>query len=381
MSYELRNSALTATALAYNSQAPLDPKKGTFLGDIPPVPPGLDFPDEAHYRLTFHAPNAKTVTLRRFFEELPLEKEADGFWRITLPIGPGGLMPVSLQVDGNLVINPMLPIGFGASTPCNMIELPGKEDFFYLKEVPHGVVSHRFFPSTVTGRTESCLVYTPPGYEDSAESYPVLYLQHGHGENEGCWFHQGKVNFIADNLIAAGEAEKCIIVMNNGMVQKRDDQGGIWVDMTALPELLVKDCIPFIEQHYRVRPGRENRAMAGLSMGSMHTSILTLSHPELFAWAGIFSGFVQPLPIISPENGYMTALDNREITDSFRLFFRAMGEADPFFSFFTSDRKLLEEKGLAPDRWAAHEEAVYPGSHDWNVWRLCARDFLKRVFR
>lgn len=375
------NPALTATALAYSPQAPLDPMRGTFLGNIPPVPPGLDFPDEAHFRLTFHAPNAQSVTVRRIMEELPLTREEDGLWRITLPIGDGGLIPVSFQVDGNLVINPMLPIGFGASTPGNMVELPQKADFFHLKAVPHGAVSHHYFPSSVTGRTESCLVYTPPGYDSDGKAYPVLYLQHGHGENEGCWFHQGKINFIADNLLAEGAMVPCIIVMNNGMVQKRYEDGSIWVDMTALPELLVKDCVPYIESRFRVLPGRENRAVAGLSMGSMHASIVSLSHPELFAWAGIFSGFVQPLPLIDADGSYLKTLDERTVTDSFRLFFRAIGEEDVFMHFFRSDREFLAEKGLSPDRWSAHVEMLYPGNHEWNVWRLCARDFLKLVFK
>ena len=98
--------------------------------------------------------------------------------------------------------------------------------------------------------------------------YPVLYLQHGHGENEQCWVHQGRVNFIMDNLIAAGKAEPCIVVMNNGMVQK-DENGVRVLDQTMIERLLLEDCIPFIESHYRVRTDKWSRAMAGLSMGSM----------------------------------------------------------------------------------------------------------------
>lgn len=379
---EIRNAALSANALSFSPQLPLDPKLHTFLGPIDPVPPALEILEDGWYCLRFKAPEAKRVSVRIIFEEHPLQKDENGIWSVRLPIGTGGLMPVTFLVDGTAVINPMLAIGFGASAPGNMVDLPRPgEDFYYLKQVPHGSVTHEFFPSGVTGRTESCLVYTPPGYGKGEKQYPVLYLQHGHGENEQCWFHQGKVNFIADNLIAGGLARECIIVMCCGMVQLCDEAGHRWVDMTALPRLLVEDCIPFIEERYRVLPGRENRAVAGLSMGSMHASMLSLGHPERFAWAGIFSGFVQPPSLLSGDRGFLQILRDREkVLDSYRLFFRAMGEQDFFLKDFLADRAMLESCGLSPENWPAHVERLYPGSHDWNVWRYCIRDFLTMIF-
>ena len=377
------NAALLSNALAYAPQMPLDPKMGSVLGEFPPVPAGLTYPEEGFFRLNFHAPTAATVTVMVDFREHTLEKESSGLWHITLPIGNGGMKPVFFRVDGVSVLHPMLPMGFGASSPCNMLDLPQpRVDFYHLKDVPHGAVTQEFYYSSLTGRHESCLVYTPPGYMNGTDIYPVLYLQHGHGENEKCWVHQGKVNFILDNLIAAGQAEPCIIVMNNGMVQSTNDNGDTIVDMTLLPKLIVQDCIPYIEKTYRVKPGRENRAVAGLSMGSMHASVMTMTWPELFPWAGIFSGFVQVPTVLQSSNSHLDALkDVDKFRADHRLFFRAMGQQDPFLGDFRSDRELLERSGLSPALWENHKEILYPGSHDWNVWRMCIRDFLQLIFR
>lgn len=383
MTYKLCNAAQLSTALSFSPQVALDFHRGTVLGDFPVVPPGLEILDAESYRLTFHAPTAQAVTVQIVFDEYPLKREADGLWSITLPIGSGGFQTLTFRVDGVRVIHPMLNIGFGASASCNFVDLPQPGiDFYHLKGVPHGAVSQVFYPSSVTGHYESCLVYTPPGYATGNDHYPVLYLQHGHGENEHCWIHQGKVNFILDNLIASGDAMPCIIVMNNGMVQTQDSDGSLRVDSMLLPELLVKDCIPYIERTYRVKCQKEHRAIAGLSMGSLHASILSMTYPELFAWVGIFSGFIQTPPLLKNGNDHLDALkDPHKFRSNYRLFFRAIGESDVFIDRFLSDRALLQNRSLSPEDWENHIERMYPGNHEWNVWRLCIRDFLKLIFR
>ena len=278
----------------------------------------------------------------------------------------------------------MAPIGFGASRPINYADIPQPEEDFYLcKDVPHGSVVQEYYYSATTGTMKSCLVYTPAGYmKETSGEYPVLYLQHGHGENEQCWVHQGRVNFIMDNLIAAGKAEPCIVVMNNGMVQKNEN-GVRVLDQTRIERLLLEDCIPFIESHYRVRTDKWSRAMAGLSMGSMQTSIVTMKHPDMFGYAGVFSGFVGPFNKANAENSYIQLLDDREkFTQSFRVFFRACGDEDLVaLERFEADRALFEEKGLAPAENSVHVEKMYPGEHEWNVWRMCLRDFAQYLFR
>ncbi len=377
------NEALSSLALSHSPQMPVDPRLGSLLSEADiHIPQGVEVISDTHFRVNFHAPTANEVALRTFTGKLPLERQENGVWTTELEIGQGGMRPLFFLVDGVSVLNPMAPIGFGASVATNIADLPqAGEDFYYLKDVPHGAVSREYYRSSVTGRYESCLVYTPPGYMNGgAEQYPVLYLQHGHGENEQCWVYQGKVNFIMDNLIAQQKARPCIIVMNNGMVQQYTDEGR-HVNALQLEHLLVKDCIPFIEKTYRVKTDRQNRAMAGLSMGSMQTSMTTLANPELFAWAGVFSGFVQPLPSIAKEREYLSALDDaQKFCDDFRLFFRAIGTADPFLNMFEQDSLLMEQKGLSPDQCSAHIIRTYPGSHDWNVWRRCVRDFLSMLF-
>lgn len=377
------NAAQLSTALSFSPQVALDQARGTVLGNLPVIPPAVEILNEEAFVVRFYAPTAQTVTVRIVFEEYALTKEENGLWSTVIPIGEGGLKPVYFQVDGVTVINPMMSVGYGSSSPCNIVDLPQDGvDFYHLKDVPHGTVCQEFYPSTVTGRHESCLVYTPPGYMNGTDSYPVLYLQHGHGENEQCWVHHGKVNFIMDNLLDAGLAKPCMIVMNNGMVQSRDPDGSLRVKAMLLPDLLTNDCIPYIENVYRVRPGKENRAVAGLSMGSVHASILSMTHPELFAWAGIFSGFVQMPPLLGGYNSHLNALKNpAKFRSEYQLFFRAIGEDDIFMDSFLSDRKLLEEYGLSPEKWDNHIEKFYPGNHEWNVWRLCIRDFLMKVFR
>lgn len=376
------NQSLHAAALAFSPQLPLNAQSGAVLaGGQPSIPSGVRLVDEAHFELCFYAPEAKKVETVTISGQKEMTLGEDGVWRVLLERKQGGFLPVRFLVDGVAVINPMAPIGFGASTPMNFVDLPQKGvDFYDLKAVPHGGVTQEFYASGVTGRYETCFVYTPPGYGTGKESYPVLYLQHGHGENERCWVTQGKVNFIMDNLLAEGKAVPCIIVMNNGMVQVSGEDGPR-MDAALLPQVLIQDCVPFIERTYRVKTGKENRAMAGLSMGSMQTSMTVLSHPELFAWAGIFSGFVKPLSIVQ-DSAYLRYLDDRErMGKDFRLFFRAMGNTDPFMNIFQEESRMLAEKGLAPSVCPPHVERIYPGSHEWNVWRMCARDFLGMIFR
>jgi enterochelin esterase-like enzyme len=186
-----------------------------------------------------------------------------------------------------------------------------------------------------------------------------------------------------DNLLAEGKAEPCIIVMNNGMVQTEQENGSrSWTALT-IERLLLDDCIPYIESNYRAASDKWHRAMAGLSMGSMQTSVVTLSHPDMFAYAGIFSGFLGKLAGLgNAENSHFAIFDDKpKLFESYKLFFRCIGEADQYIGQFNSETAMLKEKGLSPEQWKAHKEIIYTGGHDWNVWRPCVRDFLSLVFK
>lgn len=300
----------------------------------------------------------------------PLE-EKDGCYSCQLNLSDG-FHYIHLQIDGASVLSPLLPIGFGFGRPCNFLEVGSLPDFCQCREVRHGTVHHAYYPSAITGQTETCLIYTPPGYEAGQDRYPVLYLQHGGGENETGWVWQGKIHFILDNLIAANRARPMIVVMNCGAVPDKDGT----FRLSSLSERLLQECIPFVEKHYRVLPGRENRAMAGLSMGSMQTSITTFQHLDQFSWIGLFSGFMHVVEDLG-ENSHLSVFDKgaAEFNDRVHLLFRAMGDSDPFFKEFLQDDRLCEEKEIAAMR------KLYKGGHDWNVWRQSARDFLELIFQ
>ncbi len=352
------------------------------------VPPAISFPEEGKVYFSFYAPGAKTVEILLGQERFSLKANADGLFETVVETNLYGFQWLFFYVDGVEVLNPLAPVGYGYSHPVNYVEIPDPEgDFFALKNVPHGAVREEVYYSKAMGLWKRCLVYVPAEYEDHPEKdYPVLYLQHGHGENEIGWVHQGKMNLILDNLIAEGKAEPMLVVMNNGMTQK-DVNGTRAFDVNNLQKLLLTDCIPFIEAKYRAKTDKWNRAMAGLSMGSMQTSVTTLSHPELFSYAGVFSGFVSPLRvrILDPEStAYMNTLKDKEAFNrEYKVFFRATGKDDRLLmsGAFEKDREIFKEAGLSPEECPAHIEKIYEGSHEWNVWRRSFRDFAKLLFR
>lgn len=327
---------------------------------------GATFHPDGRVTFCLEAKEARSVIVSPFGQECALSKNEDGVWTGTFDIGKG-FKYLTVKIDGADVLSPFLPIGFGCCRPMNFVDIPC-DDFYLLKDVPHGSVAKLFYPCSITGNTECCLVYLPPDWTGNEEC-PVLYLQHGWGENETGWLQQGKVNHILDNLIASAKAERMLVVMCNGMVQLDGK-----ADTTVFPQVLVEDVIPFIESSFHVKQDKWHRAVAGLSMGSMHTSVASLTHPELFGYAGLFSGFLRSP--FTKENPHLKALeDPAAFRDHYRLFFRGMGDEDQFLPAFLEDDQILKEKGIQTDR------RMYHGGHDWQVWRQSAYDFLQLVFR
>lgn len=334
------------------------------------------------YYLRLFEKDAKSVQIRYNEELFDLENVGDDIWEMKL-FFKRAVNYVQVLVDGREVLEAILPITFGYSRPYNYIELPEKGGEFYeLRNVEHGSVRREYFFSETTGRFESCLVYTPAVYDrEPCKVFPVLYLQHGHGENETDWTYAGKVNFIMDNLLADKKAKPFVIVMNNGMVQNKDRV----VDHLLFEPMLLRDIIPFIENKYHVGGSREKRGMAGLSMGSMQTSMTVMNNPDMFSEVGIFSGFLRDwisgseLDMKGHEeskNKHLKALDDADrFNGYFKTFFRGIGDEDPFMEHFLGDDEILREKGISCTR------KIYSGSHDWNVWRSCFYDFAQLIFR
>lgn len=334
---------------------------------------GFEILEDGRVLFRIKAPNAREVAIDQFGKMSPLSRVSDEMWEGAVDIGRG-FKYIFVKVDGADVLCPYLPIGYGCGRPMNVIDVPvpGEEDWDTLEGVPHGAVTRHYFYSTVTGRYEICLVYTPPGF-DQSKKYPVLYLQHGYGENEVGWLFQGHAGRIADRLLQDGKMAQMLIVMGNGMVLQEDRDRVRAAEM--FPHVIVDDLIPFIEAHYPVLTDKWHRAMAGLSMGSYQTSMTTLTHPELFGWAGLFSGFLRAPWGSQPEKHLALLDDGPRFAESFRLFYRAMGTEDEFYGRFVEDDELLESKPVQMTR------RTFPGAHDWAVWRRCLHDFLPRLFR
>ncbi|MDH7599290.1 MAG: alpha/beta hydrolase-fold protein, partial [Sedimentisphaerales bacterium] len=292
--------------------------------------PGREYPQvtsDGRVRTSIRAPDAQRVELDIGGVRYPLTKGEDGVWRggESRPQDEG-FHYYQIWIDGAAVPDPGSLYFYGASRWGSGVETPAHDqDFYALKNVPHGRVCETYFYSKSTNRVQRCFVYTPPDYDkDPTKRYPVLYLQHGGGEDETGWPNQGRANLIMDNLIAEGKARPFIIVMANSNVggpgprmggraapggpapagpgdpnrprgpmpgQRGGRMGpGMGFNFNAFQTVLVDELIPYIDSNFRTLSDQPHRAMAGLSMGGMQTRQITLANLDKFAYIGIFSG-------------------------------------------------------------------------------------------
>jgi enterochelin esterase-like enzyme len=199
-----------------------------------------------------------------------------------------------VTVDGATFNDPGTLNYYGSVRWESGIEIPAQDqDFYSLKDVPHGHVHQVLFPSKSTNTSRRAYVYTPPGYEKNTKTkYPVLYLQHGWGEDENAWTNQGRANLIMDNLIAEGKTRPFIIVMTYGMTNDiRPGGGGLRnFDIKPFQTVLLDELIPYVDATFRSLPNQANRAMAGLSMGGFETKTISLARSDVFSYYGLLSG-------------------------------------------------------------------------------------------
>lgn len=342
-------------------------------------PQGVTVDEEGTAHFTFFAPNARTVEVAGIGGTFGTTRHAmaqdeNGVWHVSIPGIGAGFHYHDYYVDGNRVCNDLAPYGYGCFRNINFFEMPDADSEFYLlQDVPHGTIRMDYYKSTVTGRMRNCFVYTPPGYETSPQKrYPVLYLQHGGGESEAGWIWQGKIHYILDNLLSRGECEEMIVVMNSGYAFHPDGSGH--PSRGCIDEVLITDCIPFIDGKYRTRQDRRGRAMAGLSMGGFQTQATVLRHMDTFSSLGIFSSvFV----INDGQDDYSSSFaDAEEFNRQMDLFFVSAGDQET--AMLENNRKniqLLQQSGIRCTLYTT------PGYHEWQVWRYSAREFLKLVFR
>ncbi len=323
-----------------------------------------------HMEFKVKAPNAHKVQID-LGKKYDLDKNADGEWYgVTEPLTPG-FHYYFLVIDDVPVADPASESFYGCSTHASGVEIPypDGDNRFYIADVPHGDVRMKRYYSSTAGDWRRAYIYCPPGYDTSNESYPVLYLQHGGGEDERGWATQGRTDIIMDNLIAQGKATPMIIVMADGNTSDFEKE-------------LLNDVIPMTEKNFRVKPGRDNRALAGLSMGGIQTLNTGIPNLDKFAYLGVFSSgwFAKSNPfgvVMDSEKYYdMLKADKDKYNDQLKVFWLSMGgPEDIAYENCKVMRGRFDEIGIKYDYFET------PGGHTWPVWRESLYHFAPLLFK
>jgi enterochelin esterase-like enzyme len=363
---------------------------------------GAEYPRidaEGRVQVRIKAPEAAKVKLNFWSgPKVDMEKQADGFWTFTTPPQVPGLHYYVINVDGADLSDPGSTAYFGGSRWVSAVEIPEPGSTYYsIGKVPQGQVRDVWYESKVTGGWRHAMVYLPPDYESQPKKrYPVLYLQHGGGENETGWIRQGRANFILDNLIAAGEAKPMIIVMAHGYARRAGSPAPDFSGPTlgnpraaqarnemakVFEDDVIQALIPFVDRTYRTIADRDHRAMAGLSMGGFQTFHVTLNNLDKFSYIGGFSGIGGMLDdrqydLKTDFNGVFA--DPAAFGKKVRLLYFGVGTAE-------AERFTVRIRALHEAMKAAGVEHVYwesPGTdHEWQTWRRNLKDFASRIFR
>jgi enterochelin esterase family protein len=335
-------------------------------------------------RITFRirAPQASEVSLVfGAWNPKPqaMSKDESGVWSLTIgPVEPE-IYTYSFLVNGLKVLDSSNPtVKTGNALDASVVEVPGTPPRFdEVQNVPHGAIHVRTYNATALGRQRSLYVYVPPEYDkDPARKFPVLYLRHGGGDVESNWSADGRAGIILENLIAQQKAVPMLIAMTNGNTDGTWAGGSSPQGMAQLEKELMADVLPFVERNYRVLPGRENRAITGLSMGGGQAFTMGLRNLDQFAWVGEFSsGLISDADF--DLNRYMPGfLSNAsEVNRKLRLFYLSCGTDDPRFAGQQNLVDLLKQHDIRATFVST------PGGHEWKVWRHLLADFLVRIFR
>jgi enterochelin esterase-like enzyme len=382
---------LGAAILAAMAPGPGPAHTGAPQDDLKPSSlnqPGQQYPQvnsQGYVRFRVVAPDAQGARASlglRGQGGTALTKGADGAWTGTTA-GPldEGFHYYHLTVDGGTFNDPGALNFYGSTRWESGVEIPAHDaDFYALKDVPHGNVQQVLFPSPSTGTVRRAFVYTPPGYgTNQAMRYPVLYLQHGWGEDETAWSNQGHANLIMDNLIAAGKAQPFIIVMTYGMTNDiRPGPGGLSrFDIKPFQTVLVDELIPYIDGHFRTRADALHRAMAGLSMGGFETQRIAPANLDKFAYIGLFSGGSFSLADVDRIPGFrqkvklvFVSFGSRELEGG-RVGPPGGPPTDP-----RANAQALKSAGINSVFYVSPNTA-----HEFLSWRRSLREFAPLLFR
>ena len=336
---------------------------------------GTQYPrvlDDHRVEFRVKAPEAQRVEVE-LGQRYPMTRDAEGTWTCITEPQSEGFHYYFLVVDGVRVADPASETFYGCSTMASGVEIPydaAKAGRYALRrDVPHGEVHRCRVYSTVDEAWKTMYVYTPPTYAEGG-TFPVLYLQHGGGEDERGWSRQGLADVIMDNLIADGKAVPMVVVMMDGNTR----------DFTAE---LTEVGIPYVESHFRVRPGQEGRALAGLSMGGIQTLNAVVARPDLVSHAGVFSSgwFRTTATWMASAYGEPYYETLRRDADTYNrnlrtpLWLSMGGPEDIAYENCQAMMKRLDECGI---RYTYYE---YPGGHTWPVWRESLWQFAQLIFR
>jgi enterochelin esterase-like enzyme len=345
--------------------------------------PGAQYPRvHPDLRVSFRlrAPQAQKVQLQPGGGDnglgkgpVDMAKGADGAWTLTIPPAVPGFHYYWFLVDGLPVNDPGSETYFGWARQTSGVEIPEKDAHFYdANEVPRGQVRMCWYNSKITGLPRRAMVYTPAEYEGNINAhYPVLYLQHGAGEDERGWSNQGKMNFIMDNAIASGRGKPMIVVMDRGYATKLAGEA----NKNAFEDVLLQDVIPMIDARFRTIPDREHRAMAGLSMGGMQTMQIALTHLDKFSYIGAFSSPMRNFDLKTSYNGVFSeaAAFNKQV----HLLWLGAGTAETqIHSSVKSVHEALTAAGIQNVFVESQGTA-----HEWQTWRRALNDFAPRLFK
>ncbi|MCQ2269270.1 MAG: endo-1,4-beta-xylanase Z [Bacteroidaceae bacterium] len=330
---------------------------------------------------SIYAPKARTVSIAGDGDLIPwmgenkpvVKEQPNGVWTFTLKQVNPGAYRYHFVVDGLNVYDPKSPLAGETSAIAN---LGGENDFFAMKDVPHGAMSQRYYYSEPLKTTRRMHVWTPAGYEKGKDKLPVLYLVHGGGDTDNAWPGVGCAGLILDNLLAEGKIVPMIVVMPNGNIPAKErDMSDMMQNFT---DDMMQSVIPFVEKNYRVLTDKDHRAMAGLSMGGIQTLEVTLANYDKFGYVFVLSSGFNPNIDYELIASRLNLKENAEkINKSFRIFAHTQGgPTDITYISGQKSNKIFDEYGIKYEY-----SEPYQSGHSWTTWRNNLKDLAPRLFK
>lgn len=346
---------------------------------------------------SLQAPKAEVVKLRGDWMpvegwipgSVEMEKNEKGLWTYTTEVLESELYGYVFLVDGLRVNDPNnVFLSRDIASNTNIFIVGGEQaDLYKVNAVPHGSVTRRWYDSPGNNMNRRLTIYTPPGYETSSESYPVLYLLHGAGGDEEAWIELGRATQILDNLIAQGKAEPMIVVMPNGNVIQDAAPGegtkGYYKPAFMVPKTMdgtyeetFMDIMSFVESSYRVKADKAHRALAGLSMGGYHSLHISRYYPNTFDYVGLFSAAILPNQNVSSK--VYQDIDGtlkKQMENGYKLYWIGIGKTDFLYKNNTEFKAKLDAMGMP------HTYRESEGGHVWKNWRIYLSEFTPLLFK